>query len=59
MLVLPKVLAMLIVLPLLTVFADVLGVLGGMLMAQSQLDVAYPEFIGRLVKAVNPTACFR
>lgn len=55
MLVLPKVLAMLIVLPLLTVFADVLGVLGGMLMAQSQLDVAYPEFLGRLVKAVNPT----
>ena len=34
LLVLPKILALLVALPLLTVFADVLGVFGGMIMAQ-------------------------
>jgi phospholipid/cholesterol/gamma-HCH transport system permease protein len=52
MLVLPKVIALLIALPLLTVFADALGVLGGMLMAHQQLDVGYAEFIERLNKAI-------
>jgi len=53
MLVLPKVLALVVALPLLTVFADVLGVVGGMLMAQVQLDVGYGEFLDRFVKAVS------
>ena len=52
-LVLPKLLAMLIVMPLLTVFADVLGVFGGMVLARSQLGVGFPEFLDRLVKAVG------
>jgi phospholipid/cholesterol/gamma-HCH transport system permease protein len=52
MLVLPKLLAMLIVMPLLTVFADVLGVFGGMVLARAQLGVGFPEFIDRLVKAI-------
>jgi phospholipid/cholesterol/gamma-HCH transport system permease protein len=52
MLVLPKLIALVIALPLLTVFADVLGVIGGMLMAQSQLEVGYVEFIDRLAKAI-------
>jgi phospholipid/cholesterol/gamma-HCH transport system permease protein len=52
LLVLPKLLALGIALPLLTVFADVLGVLGGMLMAQLRLGVGYGEFLDRLVKAV-------
>ena len=52
LLVLPKLLALVIALPLLTVFADVLGVLGGMLMAQARLGVGYGEFLDRLVKAV-------
>jgi phospholipid/cholesterol/gamma-HCH transport system permease protein len=55
MLVLPKVIALLIVLPLLTVFADVLGVFGGMLMARAQLDVGFPEFLDRFTKAVGVT----
>jgi phospholipid/cholesterol/gamma-HCH transport system permease protein len=42
--------------PLLTVFADVLGVLGGMLMARAQLGVGLAEFLERFVKAVSPTA---
>jgi phospholipid/cholesterol/gamma-HCH transport system permease protein len=53
LLVLPKILALLIALPLLTVFADVLGVLGGMIMAQAQLAVGYVEFLDRFVKAVS------
>ncbi|MBS1139843.1 MAG: hypothetical protein H6R13_1296 [Proteobacteria bacterium] len=56
LLVLPKIIAMLIALPLLTVFADVLGVFGGMLMARAQLAVSYVEFLDRFVKTVSVTA---
>jgi len=56
MLVLPKILALLLVMPLLTVFADVLGVFGGMVMARAQLDVGFPEFLDRFTKAVSVTA---
>ncbi|MFM9925213.1 MlaE family lipid ABC transporter permease subunit [Variovorax sp. H27-G14] len=52
MLVLPKVIALMIALPLLTVFADVLGVFGGMVMARQQLDVGFVDFLDRFVKAV-------
>jgi len=52
MLVLPKVIALMIALPLLTVFADVLGVMGGMVMARQQLDVGFIDFLDRFVKAV-------
>ncbi len=55
MLVLPKLAALLIALPLLTVFADVLGVLGGMCMASVQLGVSFVEFTDRFGKAVSPT----
>ena len=55
LLVLPKLIALLIALPLLTFFADVMGVLGGMLMARSQLGVGFAEFGDRLVKAVSVT----
>ena len=58
LLVLPKVIALVIALPLLTVFADVLGVMGGMLMAHSQLGVGFPEFLDRFVKAVSLTTLF-
>ena len=56
LLVLPKIIALLIALPLLTVFADVLGVTGGMIMAHAHLDVGYGEFLDRFVKAVSVTA---
>jgi phospholipid/cholesterol/gamma-HCH transport system permease protein len=55
LLVLPKIIALLLVLPLLTVFADVLGVLGGMIMAHAQLGIGYGEFLDRFVKAVSVT----
>lgn len=56
LLVLPKVIALVIALPLLTVFADVLGVAGGMIMARVQLGVGYVEFLERFTKAVSTTA---
>lgn len=56
LLVLPKVLALLVVMPLLTVFADVLGVFGGMIMAQQQLGVGFGDFLDRFVKAVSVTS---
>ena len=55
-LVLPKLLALLVVLPLLTVFADLIGVLGGMVMARAQLGVGYVEFLERFTKAISVTA---
>ncbi len=56
LLVLPKIIALLIALPLLTVFADVLGVFGGMIMARAQLGVGFEEFLERFVKAVSMNA---
>jgi phospholipid/cholesterol/gamma-HCH transport system permease protein len=53
LLVLPKIIALIIALPLLTVFADALGVFGGMIMAQTQLGISFSEFLDRLVKAVD------
>ena len=47
LLVLPKLAALLIALPLLTVFADLTGVFGGMVMAQSQLGIGMHEFTER------------
>ena len=55
LLVLPKVLALMVALPLLTVFADVLGVFGGMVMAAAQLGVGFEDFLDRLSKAVSVT----
>jgi phospholipid/cholesterol/gamma-HCH transport system permease protein len=56
LLVLPKLIALLVAMPLLTLFADALGVLGGMLMASAKLDVTPTEFIQRFSKAVSVTS---
>jgi phospholipid/cholesterol/gamma-HCH transport system permease protein len=55
MLVLPKLIGMIISLPLITVWADLLGVFGGMLTARAQLDVSFVDFFDRLVKAIKMT----
>lgn len=52
LLVLPRALALIIALPLLTVYADVMGVFGGMLIASSQLNVSFTEFVSRFEEAV-------
>jgi phospholipid/cholesterol/gamma-HCH transport system permease protein len=56
LLVLPKILALLLVLPLLTVFADLAGVAGGMLMARLQLNIGAVEFVDRFALAVDLAA---
>ncbi len=48
LLVLPKVIALVIAMPLLTVYTDVTGVLGGMVMAKLKLGVSFDVFIDRL-----------
>ncbi len=53
LLVLPKILALLIALPLLTVYADIMGVLGGMVMAKSQLGINFHDFLDRFDKAIS------
>jgi len=53
LLVLPKMLALLVALPLLTVYADIVGVLGGMIVAQGQLDVSFSDFLDRFDDAVS------
>ena len=52
---LPKFFAMLVSLPLLTVFGDVMGMLGGMVMANSLLDVSFTIFVDRVTQSVTPT----
>ena len=56
LLVLPKVLALIIALPLLTVYTDVMGILGGMVMARPQLGVSFATFLDRLGDAVSLTS---
>ena len=53
LLVLPKIVALGIALPLLTVYADVLGVAGGMVMAKKELAVGFPDFLDRLQYALG------
>ena len=52
LLVLPRVFALMIALPLLTVYADGLGVFGGMLIASNLLNVSFTEFVSRFEEAV-------
>lgn len=56
LLVLPKLLGLLIALPLLTVYADILGVLGGMVVASAQLQIDAYVFLDRFDDAVKPAA---
>ncbi len=46
-LVLPRILALLIAMPLIVFFADIVGVFGGMIVAKTSLGISYTEFIIR------------
>ena len=52
-LVLPKLLGLMIALPLLTMFADVLGILGGMVMSAAILDVTFEQFFARMPEVIS------
>jgi phospholipid/cholesterol/gamma-HCH transport system permease protein len=55
LLIAPKVLALVVALPLLTAFADVTGVFGGMVIASTQLDVSFNAFLDRFKSVISPT----
>ena len=48
----PRIFALCISLPLLVFFADIVGVMGGMVIAYTSLDITYIEFINRLQNEV-------
>ncbi len=52
-LVLPKLFALVVALPLLTVYSDVLGIFGGMFMANSLLELSPATYIDRLSEAMT------
>ena len=51
-LVLPRIFALVIALPLLVFFADIIGIVGGMVIAYIDLDVTFSEFINRMGQEV-------
>ena len=55
LLIAPKVFALIVALPLLTAFADVTGVFGGMVIASTQLDVNFNIFLERFGSVITPT----
>ena len=52
-LVTPRVIALVLMMPLLTLYSSLMGILGGMVMASAQLDIAYTTFIDRLSVALT------
>ena len=52
-LVLPRIFALIIALPLLIFFADIMGILGGMVAASMQLNISFTQFIDRLYEVLE------
>ena len=52
-LVLPRLIALLLTLPMLTLFSDFMGLLGGCLMAWNSLDITVPQFLAELRYALS------
>ena len=52
-LVLPRIIALMIALPLLIFFADIVGIFGGMVAASIQLDISMTQFINRVYEVLE------
>lgn len=52
LLILPRILGLFIAMPLLTVWADIFGIIGGMVMAQNMLDVSWFDFLRRFKETI-------
>ena len=50
----PRLLAIVLTVPLLTVLADVLGMLGGFLVGVGYLDIAWNAFLNQMLDAIGP-----
>lgn len=55
LLVLPRVLALVIAMPLLTIIADGMGLAGGAVLTRYLLDLPWPQFVARLDSAIGAT----
>ncbi|HHB92316.1 MAG TPA: ABC transporter permease, partial [Thioploca sp.] len=55
LLVLPKLLSLIILMPLITAYADVIGVFGSMLVAKFSFEVSITDFLHRFPEAVSTT----
>ncbi len=53
LLILPRIYGLLIALPLLTVWADIFGLLGGMAMTHNMLNISYTDFLQRFPRVVS------
>lgn len=53
-LVLPRIIAMLLTIPFLCLFADILGIFGGSIVAQALFDVSIPEYLQQLNGRMRP-----
>lgn len=49
----PRVIALVVMMPLLTIYANLIGIIGGMLVAVSMLDMALPIFAKGMLEAVS------
>ncbi|GAB4392046.1 MAG: MlaE family lipid ABC transporter permease subunit [Gammaproteobacteria bacterium] len=56
--ILPKIIGLFLVFPLLIVWADVFGVLGGMIMAQGMLGINFLQFLIRFHNKIQPLTFF-
>jgi len=52
-LVLPRIIGLVIALPLLTFYADIMGLIGGAMMCYVSLDITFPVFLRQLNEAVD------
>jgi phospholipid/cholesterol/gamma-HCH transport system permease protein len=57
-LVLPRIIALLVTLPLLTFLADVIGLFGGGLMSMSLLNISFAQYVQRVAEVATPTTFF-
>lgn len=54
-LVLPRMLALILMMPLLTMYADLMGILGGALVSAGAFDVSFTQYYNEIIKAVDLT----
>jgi phospholipid/cholesterol/gamma-HCH transport system permease protein len=54
-LVLPRVLGLVIALPLLTIIADIIGLMGGALLCRYLLEMPISQYVNRVNEAISPT----
>jgi phospholipid/cholesterol/gamma-HCH transport system permease protein len=52
-LVLPRMLALILMMPLLCIYADLMGIMGGFIVGVGMLDISSTQYINQTIKALN------